>query len=256
MTRWVRTLILVNAVVYFLTSASPDVAYELAFIPALALRRPWTIVTYMFVHAGFGHVFFNMLGLFFFGSRVESRLGDRWFLNLYFFSGFTGALLSLMLSPGAAIVGASAAVFGVSLAYARYWPNDVFLIWGIVPMTARMMVIFNTVLAIWGGQGFGMPGVAHFAHLGGYLGGWLYLVLLERMSPAARFRAKATVHQRGGGITDIQRWMALKPDGLHAVNREELQRLQQQISEGQAGRLTPDEKAFLNRLAEAAPPAS
>jgi hypothetical protein len=125
----------------------------------------------MFVHGGFGHILFNMLSLFFFGRRVESRLGPRRFGILYFVSGIMGALVSVFFAPYAAIIGASGAVFGVMLAFAKFWPRDQILIWGILPVEARVMVIAMTVMAVVFGFTGAQSGVAHFAHLGGFVGG-------------------------------------------------------------------------------------
>src|SRR5687768_6625180 len=90
------------------------------FVPVLGLIRPWTIVTYMFMHApGFMHIGFNMLALFFFGPRVEDRMGSKRFTILYFLSGFAGAVFSTIFSPASPIIGASAGVFGVMMAFAQ-----------------------------------------------------------------------------------------------------------------------------------------
>jgi membrane associated rhomboid family serine protease len=251
MTPWVRALLTANLIMFLLTTSMPEAFGALALVPALVLLRPWTLVTYMFLHAGIGHIFFNLLSLYFFGPRLEARLGGRRFIALYLVSGLTGALASSLLSPGAAVVGASGAIYGVMLGYARYWPRDTIFIWGVLPVPARGMVIGMTALNLW--QGLGGPqagggGIANFAHLGGFLGAWAYLVWWERNSPATRFKARAN---GAGSIGDITRWSTIKPDGLHPVNREELERLQGKIAAGEAGQLTPDEQAFLNRLAEA-----
>ena len=95
MTPWVIRLLTANVVVYFLTASMPRVAELLAFVPAVAYQRPWTVVTYMFVHGSFTHLLFNMIGLFFFGPRIEDRLGERSFLFLYFLAGLGGALFFL-----------------------------------------------------------------------------------------------------------------------------------------------------------------
>ena len=125
MTPFVRALLFANIGVYFLQQTVDVVNYALfVFVPQLVLRRPWTLVTYMFLHAGTMHLVFNMLGLFFFGPRVEERLGSRSFLYLYFISGITGALLSLFMGQTAQIIGASGGVFGVMLAFAWFWPDD------------------------------------------------------------------------------------------------------------------------------------
>jgi len=251
MTPWVLTLLTANVLMFLLTASFPPLYGELALIPTLIIARPWALVTYMFLHASLSHIFWNMLSLFFFGPRLEARLGSRNFIQLYLVSGLVGAVASAILMPHAAVVGASGAIFGVMLGFARYWPRESVLIWGVVPVPVRGLVFGMTVMNLW--QGFGVPigggGVANFAHLGGFLGGWAYLVWRERRSPAARFKAGATALMRGGGITDVMRWRQISPAGLHPINREELERLQKKIAEGDVGSLTPDEKAFLNRMA-------
>jgi len=112
MTPWVLRLIVANTAVFLLSMTVAGLMDSLVLVPALILQRPWSAITYMFLHGGLGHLFFNMLALFFFGSRVEERLGERRFLILYFASGVAGALLSAVFSPWSAIVGASGAVFG------------------------------------------------------------------------------------------------------------------------------------------------
>src|SRR5919112_4180488 len=123
MTPWVKRLLIANVVVFAITLAMPGVVGLLLFQPASVFYRPWTLVTYMFVHGGYWHIVFNMITLAFFGPRVEAQLGSGRFIVLYFLSGLGGALLSFM-TPMAAIVGASGAIFGVELAYAMIWPRD------------------------------------------------------------------------------------------------------------------------------------
>ena len=248
MTPWVRSLLLANVVMFLFSVTFPWVPQAMAFIPVLVLLRPWTVITYMFIHAGISHLFFNMLGLYFFGSRLEMRLGGQRFLSLYFISGLMGAIASLIFTPHAAVVGASGAIFGVMLGYARYWPRDLVYIWGVFPVQARWLVFGMTALSLFGGFGAGSSGVAHFAHLGGFLGGLLYLTWSDRHSPAAQFKARATIPLRGGGSGDIERWKKIRPEGLHPLNREELERLLLKIAEGQATTLTPDERSYLDRL--------
>lgn len=248
LTPWVTRLLLANGAMFLVTMAFPVVAWALALVPAWLLVRPWTLVTYMFLHADFLHLLFNMLGLFFFGPRLEARLGSRRFLALYLASGIAGALLSLF-TPRTAIVGASGAVFGVFFAYARFWPRDRVYIWGVLPVEARVLVIILTVLALYGGM-TGGGGVAHLAHLGGFLGGFLYLRLTERYSAAARFRARA--EPRGAATTgDLARWRAIRPDDMHPVNRAEYERLKRKVAEEGVGKLTPSERAFLDRFSAA-----
>jgi membrane associated rhomboid family serine protease len=133
----VRLLLIANVAVFFLQSTMPGLTNGFAFVPQAALVRPWTILTYMFLHGGVMHLLFNMLALFFFGPRVEDRIGSRRFAILYFLSGVSGALLSLALARDAAIIGASGAVFGVMMGFAHFWPHEPIHIWGIIPVPAR-----------------------------------------------------------------------------------------------------------------------
>ena len=169
MTPTVRALLIANVGAFFLQSMLPGLAGAFVFVPQLVLLRPWAIVTYMFLHSGLMHLLFNMMALFFFGPRVEDRLGSRSFGILYFVSGITGALLSFIFSPNSPIIGASAGVFGVMLAFAYYWPDTPIHIWGIIPVPARILVIITTVLALFSGfSGARTPGKLGLGRSTGY----------------------------------------------------------------------------------------
>ena len=249
MTPWVMRLIMANAAMFLLQLAGPQgLAESLAFVPMLALSRPWTIITYMFLHGGIGHIFFNMLSLFFFGPRLESRLGGRQFLILYFVSGIMGALLSFALAPASGVIGASGAVFGVMLAYASFWPRDQILIWGILPVEARVMVIAMTVLALFGGF-TGGGGIAHFAHLGGFLGGWLSLRWFARRSDSRKWQSQvASPRPRESSESSLARWRKIQRDNLHEVNRAELDRILDKISSQGIQSLSQSDREFLERF--------
>jgi membrane associated rhomboid family serine protease len=253
MTPWVLRLILANVishvlVTYLVRSGDPaavKMVHALVLVPSEALTRPWTVVTYMFLHGGLGHIFFNMLGLFFFGPRLEQRLGGRHFLGLYFASGIMGAALSFFFTPHASIIGASGAVFGIFLGFALYWPRERVYIWGVLPVEARVLVAIMTFLALYGGASGG-GGVAHFAHLGGFAGGYLYLRWAEWRSPAARFKRRA---QAPAAAVNVDRWRSIRREDMHPVNREELERVLAKLERQGPGSLTMEEKAFLNRFA-------
>jgi len=203
----------------------------------------------MFLHApGISHILFNMLALFMFGPPLERRLGGYRFLGLYFAGGIGGALLSLA-QPNVSIIGASAATFAVSLGFARYWPDSLILIWGLIPVKAWVMVGLMTLLALFGAGGIGERGVAHLAHLGGFVAGWIYLKLIERASPAVAFKAQATPSVAGVSNDDVTRWRGVKTDAMHPVNREEYQRVLAKLDAQGLGSLSGEERAFLDRFA-------
>lgn len=241
-----RILLMATVGAFFLQTVLPGLSDALVFIPRLALVRPWTVVTYMFLHGGLMHLLFNMLALFFFGPRVEDRLGSRQFAWLYFLSGISGALLSLALSRGSPIVGASAGVFGVMLAFAYFWPHEPILIWGVLPVPARVLVIITTVLALYSGFAGAQSGIAHFAHLGGYAGAFLYLKWLDRSRQA--WKRKATAAPKASGAV-----MTRKPDidiqAVHEVNRAEVNRILDKIGTRGMESLSPEEKLFLSNFA-------
>jgi len=245
MTLWAQRLLYANIAMFFVQLAVPALADPLVFIPMMVLSRPWSIVTYMFLHGGIMHLAFNMLALYFFGPRVEDRLGSNRFITLYFVSGISGALLSFLLAPHAAIVGASAAIFGVMLAFAWFWPHDQILIWGIVPVEARWLVVITTVLALYSGVRGSAGGVADFAHLGGYAGAFVYLRWIGSARGMKKFQKLAT-----SGVKDraLGNWKRVDPKSVHELNREEVNRILDKISASGLGSLTSQEKQFLSNF--------
>ncbi len=246
LTPWVTRLIIANVIMFVLQKTAPQIEAMLMFIPALGLLRPWTVITYMFLHGDIGHILFNMLGLFFFGPRLEIELGTKQFLILYFLSGITGALLSVILSPMAALIGASAGVYGVFLGFAYFWPRAQIYIWGVFPVEARWLVVIMTVLSRVGGFGGSSDGTAHFAHLGGFVGGFVYLkwFVKKQQFVTTPITPSAPVPTS----TDIQRWSGIRREGMHPVNREELDRIMGKLRTSGAGSLTSTEIAFLDRF--------
>jgi len=259
MTPWVLRLLIANVVIFFVTSAQPLLARLLAFVPALVLQRPWSVLTYMFVHAGFAHLLFNMIGLFFFGPRLEQRLDSRGFLALYFVSGIGGALFSFLFEPRAAVVGASGAVYGVLLAFAYYWPREKIYIWGVLPIEARWLALMLLAVSLYSGLSGAQSGVAHFAHLGGLALGFGYLKYREWRRESRR-KARLERSRPDPGSSRItppavrdrkarRRWEAIPLEQLHELNREEVRQLLRKIEERGVGSLSAEERTFLDRMA-------
>ena len=143
---------------------------------------PWQILTYGFLHGSLTHLLFNMLGLYMFGSEVERLFGSRFYLLYYLGCVVSAALCHLVVTGwmGAApypTVGASGGVYGLLLAFGMYFPHRrVLLLFPPIPLPARVFVAAFAVLELFLGVTGTAAGVAHFAHLGGMLGGWLMIL--------------------------------------------------------------------------------
>jgi membrane associated rhomboid family serine protease len=178
LTPWVQRLLIINGIVFLLQVMTSDVlTVYLAFVPRGILLQPWTVITYMFAHGSFFHIFFNMLVLFFFGPPLEARWGSREFLKYYFISGIGAAAMSFLFAYHSPIIGASGAVYGVMLAFALNWPDSQIYIWGILPVKAKYLVAFLAAVSLMSMMGGGGGNIAHAAHLGGFVAGFLYLKL-------------------------------------------------------------------------------
>ncbi|MCH2240616.1 MAG: rhomboid family intramembrane serine protease [Aquabacterium sp.] len=145
-----------------------------------SLFLPWQLVTYAFLHGSLGHLFFNMLGLWMFGSELEQLWGRTRYLQFYFASVLTAAVAQLVVTglagSNAPTVGASGALFGLLLAYGMLFPNRMIMpLFPPIPMRAKVFVALYGGLELLLGVFGNGSGVAHFAHLGGMLGGWLMI---------------------------------------------------------------------------------
>jgi membrane associated rhomboid family serine protease len=244
-TPWVLRILIATVLMFFVQQTASAVTPLLYLVPTEVLSRPWTLVTYMFLHGGLGHIFWNMLGLYFFGPRVESRMGSQRFITLYFVSGIVGALFSVVLAPRYAVLGASGAVLGVLMAFARFWPRERLYIWGVIPLEARWLVIIYAAIDILGFNGFGRLGIANVAHLGGFAGALLYLLFLERRQGARRFKQAATPRVPESTLGN---WRNVDRGSIHSVNREEVDRILDKISASGLASLTPQERQFLSNF--------
>jgi membrane associated rhomboid family serine protease len=255
MTPWVLRLLVANVAVFFLTEYQVLDPRSLALEPGNILGQPWGLFTYMFVHGGFMHLLFNMVGIFFFGPRLEMHLGGKSFLSLYLLSGLGGAAFSFLFARHGSVVGASGAVFGVLLGFAYFWPKDRIYIWGVLPVEARWLVGFLAAMALYSGVSGSGAGVAHFAHLGGFAAGYAYLRWrkrkhLQQWKPMATPKTELSkAARRSGDGESLKRWRAIRIEGLHELNRGEVNRLLAKAEESGVGSLTLDERTMLDRFA-------
>lgn len=186
-------LIAVNVGVYLLTRVSPSFLVNLAMVPALVMQgRVWLFFTYMFAHGSVSHLFFNMLGLFFFGTHVERELGSSEFLLFYMLTGLLAGAFSFAVyaATGAWItflIGASGAIYAVLLAFAALFPGSTIYVWGILPVRAPVLVLAYTGIEL-ASQIFSFrSGVAHLTHLAGFGFAYLYLLIRLDINPIRRF---------------------------------------------------------------------
>ena len=178
-------LIIVNAIMFLATLINQDFMIRTfaMFPPESPLFRWWQIITHMFMHGGFWHILFNMYTLFLFGMVVERTIGTKKFLVYYFLCGLGAAALHIGVQSlsGASLyvptLGASGAVYGVLLAYAYLFPDSkLTMLFPPVTLSAKWMVLIFLGIELITGITGTAEGVAHFAHLGGALMGWLLMI--------------------------------------------------------------------------------
>ena len=178
-TPWVARFLFANTAVFLValllgrTSLGPTVLDLLILDRDRLLVRPWTPITYAFTHAEVLHFLFNMLGLFFLGPPLEDRWGGRAFVRFYLVAALGGAIFSLFIPGG--VLGASAAINGLLLAWALIWPEAQVYFFGVIPIKVKWIALGSVVLSLMNAAGGGGGGVAHLAHLGGFAAAFLYL---------------------------------------------------------------------------------
>jgi membrane associated rhomboid family serine protease len=189
-----QTLLIGNVALFLLQNSIPLDTFALwppAGGPLGSNFEPWQLVTYSFLHANVAHIFFNMLALYMFGSEVERLFGSRFYAGYYFAAVVTAAVTHLVVTswmggPPVPTVGASGGVYGLLLAFAIYFPHRrVVLLFPPIPLPARVFVFGFAALELFLGVTGTAAGVAHFAHLGGMLGGWLMIQYRRRRFPFA-----------------------------------------------------------------------
>lgn len=192
-----KNLVAINILMFIATLINENfmVTNFAMFYPASPFFKPWQILTHMFMHGGFWHIFFNMYSLLMFGSILERSLGPKKFLIFYFVTGLGAVALHtgvewmqarvfiangavdayqrLLMTP---TLGASGAIYGVLIGFAMLYPQArLILIFPPIPVKAKwLVIIFAAIELVFSINGI-QDGVAHFAHLGGMLFGWLLI---------------------------------------------------------------------------------
>ena len=229
------------------------------------LFKPWTLITHLFVHSGLMHILFNMMTLFFTYQLFNQRFDDKRFLNVYFVSGFAGALMFLLsvnlfpLFSGNAhsysAVGASAAVMGVLIAICTYRPQDEVMLFGVFKLKLQWMALIFVMLDLISIRSGNEGG--HLAHLGGALFGFFWAMNMKKGIDIASFFNKAqalfswkpkrkstikVVHKRG------------KTDEVYNLDKRQKQKriddILDKISRSGYDSLSKEEKALLFELSK------
>ena len=183
----VKHIILINVLMLVLTYLNnPLMSKWFALNPITFLWKPWQLVTYMFMHGGLGHLFFNMYTLFIFGSVLENVWGTKKFLTFYFVTGIGAALVNIgvqyLTGSFALTVGASGAIYGILMGYAMLYPDSrLTLLFPPVSMKAKWFVlIFAGIELLLGISNNPADNVAHFAHLGGLIFAFLLITFWKK----------------------------------------------------------------------------
>jgi membrane associated rhomboid family serine protease len=183
----IKLLIIINVVAFLASLVVPDIIGAFGLRPSAVLEQfaVWQPVTYMFLHGGIGHLLFNMLALWMFGTELERMWGSRFFTKFYFVCGIGAGLTTLLwaMSPlpfseqmyYTTTIGASGAIYGVLLAYALYFPHRPIYLYFVFPIPARYFVMIIGAITFLSSIGAAGGGIAHTAHLGGLVVGYVYL---------------------------------------------------------------------------------
>jgi len=183
----VKWIIWANVGAFLAALVFHQITDYLGLVPKDVIERGWLWqpVTYMFLHAGFFHILFNMLGIWMFGVELERMWGTKFFLKYYAITGLGAAITTILvgLLPFAATaptyamntIGASGALYGLLVAYALYFPDRPILMFLLFPIPAKFFVIIIGAISFLSVAGAGPRAIAHGAHLGGIIFGYLYL---------------------------------------------------------------------------------
>jgi rhomboid family protein len=265
-------LIAINAIVFFSIDQNLDLFGRLALSPiGIKAGMYWQIVTSMFMHGSFMHLLVNMWGLYLFGTLVTPHLKTPRFLTMYFISGICGSLLWLLFNwnTPALVVGASGALFGVLIATAMLEPNKEFILLLFpVPMKAKTLVAIYAVVEIISARS-SIGGVAHLAHVGGLIGGYVYIrIFCSKMiiwDPVLALFSLFSKKKFGGQKTSSNGWTVNTPplnfeskskfdfenkDEGTPVSQKELDHLLDKVSRHGINSLSEAEMATLRKARE------
>lgn len=241
----VKNLIVANVFVFLLQLVGV-VPSSLALVPALVVQKfyIWQLFTYMFMHGGVFHILINMFVLWMFGSEIERQWGSREFYKYYFITGIGAGIFNVIFQHDAffSIVGASGAIFGLLLAFGLMFPDRPILLYFLIPIKAKYFVLIFGFLSFLSAFSATNDGIAHFAHLGGMVVGFLYLRLDWRLSRLwSSFKTKAKRPSMR---------LHRKEDNDEKDFQKRIDEILDKINEVGYNKLTDEEKEILKRASK------
>jgi membrane associated rhomboid family serine protease len=277
----IKNLLIINAVVFFLTIIAEQLKFSgvpgwyiiyrwFALNPISGVDpagqpfnfQVWQLITYQFLHANFSHILFNMIGLWMFGMEIENLWGSRKFLYFYLLCGVAAGLFHLFLSPllgeVAFTLGASGAIFGVLVAFGLFFPNRYIFLYFFIPVKAKYLIGFFVILEfLMVNNGGG--NVAHLAHLGGALAGFIFILLdrnshieLKSIFKRTGFQQKTPLNPFGGMNNPFKKKPDIEEgkfyeheDGQRDISQAEIDEILDKISKSGYQNLTSQEKKVL-----------
>jgi membrane associated rhomboid family serine protease len=274
----IKNLLIINVIVFLVTMLAQEVAIDSMHVITwrdiifrwFALNplgegnnfQVWQLITYQFLHVGFSHILFNMIGLWMFGIEIEHIWGSRKFLYFYLLCGVVAGLFNLFLVPllgelPAPTVGASGAIYGVLIAFALFFPNRYIFLYFFIPVKAKYLIGFFVILEFFMVNGGG--NVAHLAHLGGALAGLVFILLdsksnvdIKNMFRKTSFQPKIPSNPFGKISNPFKKKSDAKEaefyeleDGQRNISQEEIDEILDKISHSGYQNLTDQEKRVL-----------
>ncbi len=256
LTPTIKALIIINVVVFVfeVILGRTSVVYYFSVVPYLLIHKLflWQLFTYMFLHGGVFHLLFNMLVLWMLGSDVEARLGRRRFLQLYFLSGVGAGVCHALASWGSTIpmLGASGAVFGIVIAFAMLFPEryiTLFIYFFPLTVKAKHLAMGLAALEILWVVSAARDGVAHFAHLGGFVFGYIYMKSRFRLSLPFAFAQRLSDSLKKRWYWKKRPEQRYRPVDSDEFISEEVDPILAKISRHGIGSLTKREKKILKK---------
>jgi membrane associated rhomboid family serine protease len=250
----IKNLLIINVIVFLVTTLAQQVAIDNMHIVTwkdiifrwFALNplgegwnfQVWQLITYQFLHGGFSHILFNMIGLWMFGIEIEHIWGSRKFLYFYLLCGVVAGLFNLFLSPllgGVALptVGASGAIYGVLVAFGLFFPNRYIFLYFFIPVKAKYLIGFFVILEfLMVNNG---DNIARLAHLGGALAAFVFILLdsksnieLKNIFRKNKFQQKTPLNPFGRMTNPFKK----KPD-IQKADYYDIENDQRDISQGE-----------------------